>query len=375
MAGIGTLKYITDYLEKNKERLGPFYRPLYLLSGVLTFLVLLVLMIGLPAVFLDNIIHVVFAQILILAVYFVLLLAIHQNVFDRFTFCTVLFLVISAAPVVIGVEENFSLLRAANPEFVQELRQGVSVFHIFNYGVIRGIGNTAWSIPLLFYFYTFFPKLKHKEANVVTARRRALAFALGIHLVTAALIVWLESVYHRSFTAAEGAIGSVRQHIEGSQRGFLVFSIVYLSIGLLVLLILMLRPILSDGRILAIVSVALVGIQVAYTIASYNARELDQRFPAARSSGGAVLAFRSEPGGDGDGRGQVVFARMTAFRFVGGKSLEDLRVFWECVSPESGKFTQLIARAEDFRERFHEVDLLELRASSPEELFCQTSAN
>ena len=101
-AAFGMLDLIGGQLDKHKDRLGPFYRPLYLLSGAAAFLLCFALLIGLPMVLLEDFAYIAFVQIVLVAVYFMLLLTIQQNVFDRFVYATVLFTVACAAPVLIG---------------------------------------------------------------------------------------------------------------------------------------------------------------------------------------------------------------------------------------------------------------------------------
>ncbi len=358
------LDLIGSQLEKNKDRLGPLYRPLYILSGTMLFALLLATMTGMPIAIFSNATHIVFAQTFLVAAYFMLLLAVRQNIFDRFVFCTVLFAVLSAAPVAINVEKYFNILRDSNPDFADTLTDPPMV-EIFSYGVIRGICNTSWAMPLLFYFYTFSPVLRAgKKEGVDYSLRIALWIALALQIGSTMLIVWLSGVLQRSFAPTAGAIDSVRAQVVIYQRGFLIFSVLYLGSGFLSLLVAKKWAGVSAGRILLVVVAGLLVVQLLCALALYNGRELNKRYPAALTSASIVLAYQSKV------TAEFVFINPT-YRNISRKKLGMYQIYSACHNPNSGKFTYVVLPAAEFNDQFEEYDLHRLKRSSRASLFCQ----
>lgn len=359
-----TLDLIGSQLEKNKDRLGPLYRPLYILSGTVLFALLLAAMVGMPIAVFSSATNIVFAQIFLVAAYFMLLLAVRQNIFDRFVFCTVLFIVVSAAPAALNVEKFYNTLRDCNPNYAAILSDPPMV-EIFSYGVIRGICNTSWALPLLFYFYTFSPVLRaEKKGKLDDSLRIALWIALGLQIGSTMLIVWLSGVLPRSFASTDGAIDSVRAQVVLYQRGFLIFSILSLSGGLLSLFVANKWAGVSAGRILLVVVVGLLVIQLLCALAFYNGRELNKRYPAALTTASIVLAYQSKE------TAEFVFVNPT-YRNISRKKLGMYQVYSACHNPKSGKFTYVILPVAEFNDQFEEYDLHRLKRSSRDSLFCQ----
>jgi len=352
-----SLDPILSLLEKYKKQLGPLYRPLHVLCGAIIFLLILVAILLLPGLCLPTTssTHVVFAQVAIVAVYFVLLNAIRQNVFDRFVFSAVLFLVITAAPNAIGLDLNESF----------QLIPPLLFLDRFTYAILRGLPCTLWSAPLLFYFFTFAPAFEAKEAVKQEALTRALWIGLGLHVMATGLSIWLSSLWPRFAASKEGAIPVVAGKIESYQHGFFLFSCLYLGTGFLALLLTKFWSRASAARVQLIVVLGLVLGQIFFAIADYNVRALNARYPAAHTTGSAVEAYGTEDGSE------VVFVN-TWYRQISRDKTIDLYLYAVCTSPDSGKFSFKVASGAEFRAKYpKEVDLAILAQRSAKSRFCQ----
>lgn len=376
---LGLLDAITGQLDQHKDRLGPFYRPLYVLSGALAFLVFFATLVGLPVVLLEDFAYVAFVQIFLIAVYFMLLLAIQWNVFDRFVYAAVLFVVTCAAPVLISSQGFLQLLTAGRPEFFPQ-EVALPKVELFLYAVLRGMGNLGWALPVLFVFFTFYPHIERRaasgETKMETVLRRMVLLGLGLHVVAVCMILWRDAVIQRTTASTEGAGAGVKRAIEFAQRGYLGFSLAYLAVGFVILAVLWWlahRGRVRDREIHTLVAIGLAATQFLYFLATWNAVQLNLRYPGARTTASSVHAFREID------TGKVVYTHP----FFDNVSREKLGSRWQpyaaCLSPEAGRFTYRIGEAAEFYSadgRFREVDLFGLLAAEDEEergdtVFCQ----
>ena len=356
----GTLDLIGSQLDKHKDRLGPLHRPLYILSGAAVFLLLVALLIGLPVLFFDSAAYIAFSQISMVVVYFVLLLAIKQNVYDRFVFCTILFIVVSAAPVVVASESAYSLIdfgAAEAPKF--------PVSAAFGFGLMRGLLNAVWAVPFLFYFHTFAPTFKAEgEAKMIRASRASCLIALIVHGMAAAVLIWQHGVFQRFTASTEGADRFIAEKIAIHQRGFLVFMLLYLAMGLAAIAVVRFWARTKSSHALITTVFGLLAVQVLYGLATYNVRQLNLRYPAALTTGGTISAFESQS------TGQVVFIHGSYSR-LGKWTQTDFRICHECRNDQSGKFSVVAIPAAEFAAEYQEIDIGKLRYNQPRKLFCQ----
>lgn len=372
-SSFGMLDVIGNQLEKHKDRLGPFYQPLYLLSGAVAFLLCLAFLIGLPVYWFEDFVYVALIQIFLVAVYFMLLLTIQQNVFDRFVYATTLLLVACAAPVLISSQAFLDLVLVNVPPGFPETIPRVEVFL---YSVLRGMGNLGWSLPVLLYFFTFYPRLAERpDPAFRRAFHGALATGAVLHLIAMGLLFWQDGVLDRSLASTAGAVPAVAQHIEANQTGYLVFTVLYFTLGFVALGLIWRFGRNSDKKLHVILVAGMAAVQLAFSLATYNVRHLNQRFPASRTSAQAIQAFR-EVGTD-----RIVFTH-PFFDHLSAKKLGNhWRPYSVCQNPESGKFTYRVAPAREFQPgaeaRFREIDLLGLVLEPSEEtrartLFCHS---
>lgn len=355
----GLLDPIDKYLEKNRERLGPLHRPLYVLTGAAAFVLILAAILVLPALCLSSCTQVVFTQIGFLAVYFILLQAIRQNVFDRFAFCLVLYVVLAAAPNAIGVQlalDDFTPARSL-PQ--------LPFRDIFIYAVVRGLPCTLWTAPLLFYFFTFAPKVEKSGGDLVTLLKRSFWMGLGLHLVASLLTIWLSGMWQRFTASTAGAGPTVVREIGKFQTGFFVFSCLYLLVGFAGLFIARYACGAKPGRVQAVLISGLFLGQILFAITDYNVRALNSRYPAALTTGSAVEAYANPE------KTEFVFVN-SWYRQVAREATRDLMLYTACTHPTSGKFTYLIQAQTEFQAAYpHQYDLGLLAAEKPESRFCQ----
>lgn len=374
-AAFGMLDLIGGQLDKHKDRLGPFYRPLYLLSGAAAFIVCFALLIGLPVVLLEDFAYVAFVQIVLVAVYFMLLLTIQQNVFDRFVYATVLFTVACAAPVLIGGQAYLGLLTGTFEGGFFPQQAPLPKVELFLYGTLRGMGNVAWALPLLFYVFTFYPRLAERSGGLGRAWRRSLLTGAVLHAVASGLLLWHDAVVQRATASTDGAEEWLAATIATAQRGYLAFTALYVLAGFAVLLVIWRWRLANDRALHVAVVGGLAVAQLAFALAGYNVRQLNQSYPAARTTADSVRAFRdSQTGG-------VVFTD-SYFDVLSGEKLGSRwQPYSSCDDPESGRFTFHIAPASDFGPggRFQASNAAKLRDAPRDErartLFCQPPGN
>ena len=356
----GTLDLIGQQLDKHKDRLGPLHRPLYILSGAAVFLLLVALLIGLPIVFFESAAYIAFTQMAMVAVYFVLLLAIKQNVYDRFVFCTILFVVVSAAPVIIAHEAAYSLIEfgmVGGPKF--------PVGEAFGFALIRGLLNTFWALPFLFYFYTFAPTFRSGgEPKASKAIQVSCLIALIVHAMASGILIWRQGVFQRFAASTDGAVPFVAAKIGKFQLGFVVFMLLYVVVGFAAIAVVRFWARTKSPYVLITTVFALLTVQFLYGLATYNVAELNLRYPAALTTGGTVRAFESES------TSEVIFSH-GLYPQLGKGTLADFRVCYACRNPRSGKFSVVALPAAEFSTLFQEIDTDNLKFNRPEALFCQ----
>ena len=162
---------IDSKIEKHKELLGPLYTPTRLLLGSLFFLVLVGVILLLPLVFAANYQQALSYQALLLLIYFILLQAIKFQVLERFVYSLCLIVISAAAAVTLDAESHYRLI-AQSPSAVEHglSQYGISSvkYDLFRYGFIRGMGNIGWALPVMFGFYTFYPRMAEKGEQVVS---------------------------------------------------------------------------------------------------------------------------------------------------------------------------------------------------------------
>lgn len=357
----GIMDPITGYLEKNKERLGPLHRPLHVLSGAVAFVMIFAAILFLPAAFLNSSTHVVVAQIALVVIYFFLFQALQQNVFDRFVFCLILFVVLTAAPNAVGVE--VALADYSPPSKMPDL----AFIDVFIYAVLRGLPCTLWSAPLLLFFFTFAPRLNRQVGGLEPSLKLAVWLGLGLHLVAVSLTFWLAGMWPRFTASTGGAIKEVAHDIVKYQYGFFIFSCLYLAVGFAALLLIRFRIGGQPPWVLLTVVVGLFAGQVLFAVMDYNVRALNACYPAALTTGSAVKAYANVDKTD--------FAfENTWYRQVSRGSTSGLVLYTGCAQRDLGRFTRLIADEIQFRERFpHQVDLGILAERHPAGRFCQSN--
>lgn len=331
----GPLDLVLAPLDKHKERLGPLYRPLYLLSGAIVFSVLIAFMIALPIAYFDNAVFVVAAQVLLLAAYFMLLLAIKENVFDRFVFCLGLFLVLTAAGVFVSAQFTVGEFLDSGPAIEVPMK------NLYAYSLVRGLGTTVWAAPMLV-FYVFAPTLaKHGKRLLARRLHQALATGLVLQLGASAVLIWQEDILGRAFASV--AEGRYTDAIVGVQHTYLAFSLLFVLTSFAALGAAWWAGAGDPKRLLATIVAGLLATQAFYLIAKHRSRELRRYQPAARSVG--VLAYREIA------TRRIAFTE-TIFRNLG---LAAWRPFAICDNPGSGKFDLHVLAEAEFAERFDEV--------------------
>lgn len=369
------LDWIEGQLDKHKQKLGPLHRPLVLLMGAILFVVFLGLLIGAPIVWLPDFVYIAVLQVCLIAVFFMLLLTISLNVYDRFVFSMALFLILAAAPIMVNAGLFLELLDLELLDLkllVFEKTEGQPSFEtvvssakpeIFMYALLRGLGHVAWALPPLFLFYTFYPWIESKGADHVKSRLQLTFWAaLVLHTVSAVLNVWLIDTT-KVFASTDAAIDPLASKVTLNQAGFIVFQALYILLGFATIFAVRHWYHGDDKRWLAIVVAGMVAVQGSYMIASYNGRQILLRYPAARTAH-FVETWRI---GETD-RFVFTIPRPNTFSPV---KFKDFRTYAVCESPESGKFKLKVVYSERFEKNHTESSLEKV---PPEQKFCQSVA-
>lgn len=356
----GLLDLIGERLDKHKDKLGPLHRPLVLLFGAILFVAFLALLIGAPILWLDDFVYIAVLQVCLIAAFFMLLLTIPLNVYDRFVFCMALFLILAAAPIMVTVSFFLGNMDPADPAaFADAISQAKP--EIFMYALLRGLGQMAWSLPMLFLFFTFFPRIRSKGAKHIRARLSLTVWAaVAMHTIAASLHVWLGGTT-KAFKTVEAAVPALASGIDQYQLGFLVFQSLYLLLGYATIFAARRWYNGDDNRWLGLVVAGMVAVQFCYMIASYNNRQIDLRYPAARTTANYVETWKTR-GGD-----QYVFT-VPRPNTISPVKFAAFRAYAVCDVPESLKFSLKVANADEFLEQFVESSLANVPAA---QTFCQ----
>jgi hypothetical protein len=369
----GLLDLVGGQLDKHRERLGPFHRPLYLLSGAAAFLLIFAVTVGLPLICFDDLGPVAVTQVLLVALYFMLLLTIRLNVFDRFVYALILTTVAGAAPVLITSERFLGILTEDSPDFLAT--QPLPKVELFLYALERGLGSVAWALPLLFYFFTFYPLWQRvAESGRRLRLRRALLAGAVLQGVATAMILWQDSVVQRATASTTGALSVLAREIARAQWAYLLFTGLCLFCGFATLATLGWWRGASDQRVHLVTVTGMLAAQLAFAIATHHAARLNTHFPASRSGAGTVSAYEDTT------TGRMVFTH-PFFRTVSPSKLGNrFQPIAACVSPPLHRFTYRIEPAENLRGagscRFKPVSLAALLAEQDagrrgRTLFCQ----
>ena len=361
------LDAIAAPLEKYKDHLGPLYPATRILFGALVFLALLFAIIFAPMLALSGsgFRTILFCQLLLLLVYVMLLITIRMHVLERFVFALCLLMVLAAAPNASFAESRYRQIQRESPEFAAQ-GPDVPKVDIFFYGMVRGLGNLGWSLPFLFYFFTFWPTLRRRGEDALRmGLRTAFWSGVGLQVVAAVAIFWVDDVWGRYQAEATAAVAELQDSIRGHQTGYFVSAVLTLLIGFIALAVMRLLSRARDGRSLAILVVGVSLTQLAFSLNRHHARQLNERYPAVR--GNRIEAFE-------DAAGNVVFSNVL-FEDIDVESLAEWKLHLACRQPESLSFTYVATRVTDFNQRYDRNPTVgSLRRERPASLFCQEPA-
>ena len=360
----GLLDLVSDGLEKHKDKLGPLHRPLVLLLGAILFVVFLALLIGAPILWMEDFVYIAVLQVCLIAAFFMLLLTIPLNVYDRFVFCMALFLILAAAPIMVTVSFFLGNLIPEDPAAFKDAISAAKP-EIFMYALLRGLGQMAWSLPLLFLFFTFFPRIKGKGAKYLASRLQLTVWsAVVLHTLAASLQLWLGST-SKVFKSVEAAAPALGAEIHQYQMGFLLFQSLYLLLGYATIFAARHWYKGDDNRWLGLVVAGMVTVQGCYMVSSYNNRELDFRYPAARTTGNYIETWKAR------GKDQFVFS-IPRPNTISASKFGAFKTYAVCDVPESFKFSFRVTSSSGFPDRFAKS----ARANVPaDQMFCQPQVN
>ncbi len=356
----GMLDLIAGQLEKHKQKLGLLHRPLVLLMGAVLFVVFLGLLIGAPIVWMEDFVYIAVLQVCLIAAFFMLLLTIPLNVYDRFVFSMALFLILAAAPIMVTVGFFLDLL---NPEDPVSFDKAVRSAHpeIFMYALLRGLGQMAWALPLLFMFFTFYPWIKSKGADHAKSRLQLTIWAaLAMHTFATALHVWLGGTT-KVFKSTDGATEYLASDITSYQAGFFIFQVLYIFLGYATIFAARRWYHGDDRRWLAIVVVGMVVVQGSYMIASFNNRQIIVRYPASRTSADYIETWKNTA------TDRFVFT-IPRPNTISPVKFRAFRSYADCDAPESLKFTLKVVYSTTFEDDHVESSLGNVPV---EQRFCQ----
>lgn len=350
-------------LKKYQDALGPLYTPTLFLLGSLVFLFVVTSIIVFPLIIFSADKYAILFQFFLLLVYFVLLQAIQFRVLERFVYSLCLTVIFAAAPAALDAELQYAAIQTSIPELAAI---AYPKYHFFLFGLMRGIGNVAWALPVLFWFYTFYPRMAERgEEAISTGLRQSVRTALALQVLAIVLICWQDDIFGRFLASTEGAMPLVKRHVTSSQLGYFVFCSLYLFLGLVALLAVHLYAARSDVRVLSIVVGGLVLVQMCFFIAKGNVRSLNEYYPAARST--RIQAYEARSGG-----GKKVVFTSPFFEDLGSNALANRRLFLSCQGGPMGKFTYAMSPMAKFAEEFAEVDPWEIKHTRRSVLFCQS---
>lgn len=362
----GLIDLVNSRLDKHKDQLGPFHRPLSILVGSAIFLLLLAVLIGLPMTLFDDFSYIVLGQFTLIAVYFMLLLTIKLNVFDRFVFCLALFLVVTAGPVLVSLESFLALLQQHN-ENLYDMIPALGKVEVFAYSLLRGLGNVMWALPMLFMFFTFFPLYEKRGAGRVNAQAaNTFWVALALQLVAAILVPWLAGG-SKAFAPIPADLGGLGDQIRMYQVGYAVFLAGYLLVGFVTIFMARLFFGGNDRRWLAIVVTGLVLGQSLYVVSSYNGREVTLRYPGSRTTASYVEAYRSVENAE-----DIVFTNPRLHNINQAK-YGDFVTYASCEG-DSGEFSFKVIGKTEFDTKYKKINLINLRSTSHQKFFCPINA-
>src|SRR5262249_18582397 len=151
---------------------------------------------------------------------------------------------------------------------------------IYLYSLMRGIGNTAWAIPLFGFYFVFYPVLRAwKPAEFRRAFAACVWIALAFQLIAISVISWRDAIFQRAFASLDGSDPWLASRIGMNQKGYLLFCLLYFIVGIVgVFLIRWVGASETTGmHIISLSGLALT--QLLFYFASYNAVELNLRFP------------------------------------------------------------------------------------------------
>lgn len=238
-------------------------------------------------------------------------------------------------------------------------------YDLFRYGFIRGMGNIAWALPVMFGFYTFYPRMAEKGEQVVSrGLYQSLWTALGLQILAIPLIFWQDDILGRFFASSLGAKVTVRNIITSYQWGYLVFSSLCLLLGLFALLSIYFYARCSDGRVLSCVVTGILLVQVCFMIVQENARGLSLYYPAARSTWVKAYKERSSHGN------KVVFTSPFLDN-LGSEALSIWQLYYSCETRTSDHFNYAVLKRTEFQDTFDEYNVQEIKEHQKESLFCQ----
>ena len=328
--------------------------------GSIIFLMLLAAIIGLPMKLIKDINYVVLAQFGLIAVYFMLLLTIKQNVYDRFTFSLALFIVITAGPVMVSTASFLKLLTPVNEQVAILLGQSNTV-EVFFYSFLRGLGNVMWALPMLFMFFTFFPVYEKAGPKMVRKRYINTCRVAFVFVILAMILVpWLDGA-NKGFAELPEDLGILGNEIRVFQHAYLVFLAAYLLAGLGAIIAARLLSKGNDKRWLWIVACGLLVCQLLYMVSDYNDQQIALRFPGSRTTADFVNAFESADG-------TVVFTNPRLHN-ISKVRYESLVTYAICVG-KSGEFSFKVTNKTDFDTTFTKINMASLRVNNPAKFFC-----
>lgn len=358
----GMLDLVAGQLDKHKEKLGPLHRPLVLLLGAVLFLVFLALLIGAPILWLEDFVYIALLQICLMAAFFMLLLTIPLDVYDRFVFSMAVFIILAAAPVMVTLGYFLTRFEPEDPAAFN-LAVASAKPEIFMYALLRGMAHLAWSLPLLFLFFTFHPRIKVRGAGQLESSLRMTFWsALALQTVAVALHLWLGGT-SKVFASTASANEYLAGKISGYQLGFLSFQVIYILLGYATIFAARYGYGNNDRRWLAIVVTGMVAVQGSYMLASYNNRELTVRYPASRTSADYVQAWKDRD------TGQFVFT-IPRPNTISPAKFRNFRTYAVCEDSdkEALKFKLKVVGSDQFSAAYAENSLGNV---APDAKFCQ----
>ncbi len=346
-------------VEQYKDKLGRFYSPMSKLVSAVLFVLIASAIVGVAILpYAPNFKVALLIQVAVLLAYY-MLLATKQEI-ERFSFAFISYVILTAGAPAILLEMNLAEIFNSNVDTLGDVP--LPRFEIFFFALTRGIGITAWSLPVLL-FFTRFPSIIKLEESLVR-KRATIMVAVGLLLqaTTCMLTFWLGKLRLRGFWSTEGAPEHITRVIERAQMGYFLSTLSLFMVGFIALFyFLRTRGKPKGDSWFAITLVAIVVVQVLYAVASVNLSTVNKYFPAANGRVEAWSDMANE---------ELVFL-YPIFEDLGADSLQNYVVLKICANPESNEFSSQVLHRDQLLERFKKTNILKVRMEGAPGLFCQ----